>query len=402
MAPDGKGDAPVDQEEVSSTSASSTEELTSTAASTTTPPSPSLSPSTPTAETVAPSLERARAFLRDEAVRNESRARKAAFLAAKGFSSAQIDEVLDELETDPEVKTTTRQVPVSSGQPSTKEPSVTSSSTTSSSPLIVTYPEFIARPPQPPPLVTPAAFTATLYGSAAAASLIYGTARLVLAPMVGTLADARGQLQATTRDGLTRVVRALEAVVGADVETGKNNNRSGPDGGSVDGDGHSTTASDAPNASDASDSPDPITAAFSRDASVQTSPSTSRMTSRTTSHTASTALISSSSSISTSTQYAHLASMADQVKRLCDDWAGPDDVLAETQTALDMLRSDVDKLARPSFVFGADAAAGANNRYPGYVQTTRNEPDDEIRRAKENIRRVKGALLTTRTFPTAR
>jgi hypothetical protein len=122
-------------------------------------------------------------------------------------------------------------------------------------------------------------------------------------------------------------------------------------------------------------------------------------------------------------QAERLASLVESVRSLSQGWAAPADVLAEIQTTVDVFREDVDKLSRPpAFAYGGGGGGGAygtgvysygssvstngasssSNKYPGYVTTTRNEPDDEIRKAKENIRRVKGALLTARTFPTAR
>jgi hypothetical protein len=62
---------------------------------------------------------------------------------------------------------------------------------------------------------------------------------------------------------------------------------------------------------------------------------------------------------------------------------------------LDLLNDDLDKL---------DAAAHTTDFVGGsgfglYGAASKNEPDDEIRKAKENVRRVKGVLLSTRSFP---
>lgn len=341
----------------------------------------------------SPTLDRARAFLRDDAVKNEPRARKAAFLTTKGFSNDQIEAVLAEAdaETIREVKVKDKELKeVKANKELTSKEAVWESS--SSAPPIVTYPEFLARPPRPPPLVTPGGFLATLYASAAAASLVYGSARFVLAPMIESLTDARAQLQETTRDGLDKVVHALEEVVQLEDAPAKN-----PD---EDAAAHAATLATGTTADDVDGDDDVAPAVFSRDAAVQTSTATSGVVTPSSS--------SASASASASAPYANLAAMADSVRRLCDDWSGPDVVLGETQNALDGLRADVERLRhQPNYGYGAYGIYGVSDpssasKAPAYVSTTRNEPDDEIRRAKENIRRVKGALLTTRTFPTAR
>jgi hypothetical protein len=68
--------------------------------------------------------------------------------------------------------------------------------------------------------------------------------------------------------------------------------------------------------------------------------------------------------------------------------------VANTRTVIDVLRDELEVLTyppKPDFVGG----------YSLYGNANKNEPDDEIRRAKENIRRIKGVLLSTRNFPTS-
>ena len=65
-------------------------------------------------------------------------------------------------------------------------------------PPIVTYPEFLTQPSKPPPLMTMTTFLNTLCAFGGLSTLIYGTSKLVLAPMVDSLTDARLELHPDT------------------------------------------------------------------------------------------------------------------------------------------------------------------------------------------------------------
>lgn len=371
---------------------------------------------TPTSSTepLPPTLEQARVFLRDESVQRESRPRKAAFLASKGLTSPQIDQLL--AEEDEAAVTENAVAPLESSAAPVEQ--------ASSLPPIVTYPEFMARPPQPPPLVTPKVFLGALYGSAAVSSLLYATARLVLAPMVDALTESRAELHDTAAANLTRLLDQLETVVSEVPEAAK----AGASGAAA---RSSLAVASAPaedddaSTAETTDSYDDPTEVFHRDIGVQTSlpPSPTlapKVTMDSTVPSTSTSLAppaagSANEPSQSYYQAERLSNLVNSVRSLSQGWAGPSDVLSEIQTTVDVFREDVEKLSRPpAYAYGGGfgssiygygnsiATNGGSNKYPGYVTTTRNEPDDEIRKAKENIRRVKGALLTTRTFPTAR
>ncbi|CAK7230344.1 hypothetical protein SCUCBS95973_007540 [Sporothrix curviconia] len=366
------------------------------------------------AEPPVPTLDQARVFLRDESVQRESRPRKAAFLAGKGLTSAQIDQLL--AEEDGEASVAESAAPAVQGSNALAEQAP-------SRPPIVTYPEFMARPPRPPPLVTPNVFLGALYGSAAVSSLLYATARLVLAPMVDALTESRAELHDTAANNLTRLLDQLEKVVSEVPEAAK----AGPGGAAA----RSSLAAvsvpaddDDVSTAESTDSYDDPTEVFHRDIGIQTSlpPSPAlapkvTMDSTVPSLSASLAPPVASSAGEPSQSYfqaERLSNLVTSIRSLSQGWSGSGDVLSEIQTTVDVFREDVEKLLRPPayaygggmgsgiYGYGSSVSVAGSNKYPGYVTTTRNEPDDEIRKAKENIRRVKGALLTTRTFPTAR
>ena len=371
-----------------------------------TPSSSSASSSASSSPDSPPTLDQARAFLRDPVVLRETPARKAAFLAAKGLPGTDIDvllkEVLDEEE-----------------QPHAQESTaVAAPSAPATLPPIVTYPEFVANssPQPPPPLVTPQVLAAALYGTAATSSLLYAAAKLVLAPMVDALTEARSELHETAGSNLAVLTAKLERIVSVvppSLSLAAAEKREDVDEVAID------------DASSASSYDDP-TEVFHRDIGVQTSLPSSPALAPTVAMDSTvpnfaTGLSPASIPAPTASQLQadRLASLVESVRTLSQGWVGSTDLHAEIKTTVEVFREDVDKLSRPpAFTYGGGGSGGMYNygsaisgarssgtsgtKYPGYVTTTRNEPDDEIRKAKENIRRVKGALLSTRTFPTAR
>ncbi len=91
----------------------------------------------------------------------------------------------------------------------------------------------------------------------------------------------------------------------------------------------------------------------------------------------------------------HLARLTAAVKSLNEGLDDHTESLGDVQTVMDMLKQDLDKLS-------AAAATDFVGGFSLYGAAGKNEPDDEIKRAKENIRRVKGVLLSTRSFPASR
>jgi hypothetical protein len=227
-----------------------------------------------------------------------------------------------------------------------------------SHPPIITYPEFLTNPAKRPPLITPNGFLNTLYAFSGISALIYGASNLILVPMVESLTEARHELHATTVENLDRLLKGLEAAVSEVPAAAKKQNRLPADDESVE---------------------DP-SELFHRDMGIQTSLPSSP---------ASDTCFNESASMKQAKRIEDLVARLKDVRG--EDHTTQSREMAEVQAVLDVFKEEVDKLDRQGYVHSLTGAAGFG--------ATRNEPDDEIRRAKENIRRVKGVLLSARSFP---
>ncbi|KAK4122585.1 hypothetical protein N657DRAFT_681588 [Parathielavia appendiculata] len=317
-------------------------------------------------------LKQAKKFLHDAQVRNTPPERRAEFLKSKGLSESDIEGLLKEVTQDGR--------PESQVSNETKEERIEfPSARKEDRPPIVTYPEFLAKPPRSPPLVTVNGFLNTLYAFAGLSTLVYGTSRYVVKPMVNTLTEARVSLHDTAKQDLAKLVSKLETTV-SELPPPKPK------------DLRNLSADVERDESDAVSSYDDPTELFHRDIGVQTS------------------LPSSPSSPSspqsqqqqqqkenpTTHQTTRLASLVSSLRSLHEGLVDQAESLGDVQTVADLLRQDLDKLS------AASAATDFVGGFSLYGAAGKNEPDDEIKRAKENIRRVKGVLLSTRSFPGAR
>lgn len=330
-------------------------------------------------------LDHARKFLATEEVRNASREKKASFLKSKGLSDDAIEVLLAEQETTP---------PPSSQMPDEPEPVATKSEqvdepppqpaastatkpTTSTPPLvqampnmppIVTYPEFLTKPERPPPLITVSRLLNTLYAAAGLGAALYGTSKFVINPMVDTLASAREELAHETSENLAKLLTKLESVVSTIPPSPVKKTFDGSISGGDDG---------------ASDCSDP-TELFHRDIGTQTSspPSPKLSTSNP------------SSSNPSQVQGDRLAKLTSSLKAVAEGLVSQGEESTDINATIDALRGDLDKMTFP------DPSAGSYTSYGIYGSgAMRNEPDDEIKKARDGIRRLKGVLLSARSFP---
>ncbi|CAM1509369.1 Fc.00g031080.m01.CDS01 [Cosmosporella sp. VM-42] len=337
-------------------------------------------------------LEVARRFLEEDGVKDAPREKKVAFLKEKGIVDEEIvkllgeeetpvwadyvDEQTDETEEQPapsppinppaeaaikaptEVTTETS----SSPSPSTASSQTTTTTTTTASqslpqadrPPIVTYPEFLTKPTRPPPLVTTNGLLNTLYAFAGLSTLLYGSSKYIIAPMVETQTESRLDLQATTAAKLEAIVAKLEKTV-------------------------SEIPSTRHISDDVSEAEDP-SELFHRDMGTQTSP---LLTPAPTTKNAEPVA---------KKQAGQLESLTKKLGELKDGVRAQSEDMEDIKTLMDVFRDELDSL---TYAGQNDYLAG----YDVYGRSRKSEPEDEIKKAKDNIRRVKGVLLSTRNFP---
>ncbi|KAJ4402349.1 hypothetical protein N0V85_005326 [Neurospora sp. IMI 360204] len=365
----------------------------------------------PEAPKVSVSLEQARIFLQDAQVQKETTERKAAFLRSKGISQSDIDELLKEDWI--RAQSDMREIPITNESSSSASSKVAAAITTTTTlpktkeqhVPIITYPEFMAETHRAPPLITMNGVLNTVYAFSSIAALVYGANKYVVEPMVNQLTEARVDFHDNVKDNLDRLVEKLEQTV-SELPPGykASDGRAGryKDAYDDDDDDNMSTYEDP-------------TEMFHRDVGIQTSPPptpsvramslTSRpgtaMSARSLSEiyeAHSRAQSRAASAISernmnhTQKQQRRLAELVTSVKEINEGLTSECEDFDELRTTVDVFHGELEQLALQHYDF-----TGGFSLY-GY--TNRSEPNDEIKKAKENIRRVKGVLLTTRTFAT--
>ncbi|KAK1458972.1 hypothetical protein CMEL01_01971 [Colletotrichum melonis] len=348
------------------------------------------------------SLEVARKFLQDDEIKDAPREAKESFLKTKGISPEDIEQLLGSSASEPAQDTTqTEQLPPSSSQVTTASPApahTTPSQTPSPSPSpspsppqneisfprqtdqppVVTYPEFLTKPARPPPLVTANGILNTLYAFAGISTLLYGTSKYLVQPMVENLTEARYDLHETTSQNLAKIIEKLEGTV-SEIPAPKKSAAAGA------ADGANKDAAD----DDASSADDP-TEMFHRDIGTQTSiPSTPSLTTWGENKGSN----SDKDKSATDRQADKLTWFKNQAAWLKTTVVADADDVADLKSKMDVLKDDLVQLAYPS------PSDYAGNSYSLYGGPRKNEPEDEIKKARDNIRRVKGVLLSTRNFP---
>ena len=212
-------------------------------------------------------------------------------------------------------------------------------------------------------------FLNTVYAFTGISTLVYGTSKFVLEPMVAQLTEARGELHDTTKQDLTKLVSKLESTVSV-VPAYKSKE-------------HLTVHHGEDGNDDAVSQYDDPTELFHRDVGVQTSPIDFSFRS------------SPSPQAETATEYQNrrLSSLVSSLRDVHEGLEDQSDSYADVKTVLNVFNDDLDKMSAAHMT---DFVGG----YTLYGASGRNEPNDEIKNAKDNIRRIKGVLLSTRSFPT--
>lgn len=334
-------------------------------------------------------LELAKRFLEDDEVRDSSRETKAEFLKSKGIAEAEIQKLLDESDQHQQQQqnqqevTNTATVAVRKQDlfPSSVPPEPYALESKSDHPPIVTYPEFLTKPAKPPPLITASGLLNSLGVIAGLSTLVYGATKYIVSPMVDTLTEARVDFHENANKNLSQLVEKLEHSVSEIPVTYHTSSKTNKPADTSDKD------------DDASSYDDP-TELFHRDVGVQTSPPASptqlpyNYYNNNSNNSPSQKL---TSAETTQYQADRLARISLAARNLATEMISQAEDFIETKNVLDKFSGDLHALTYPPESFGI----GSNYMYG----TTRNEPDDEIKKAKMNIRSVKGVLLSTRSFP---
>ncbi|KAI1139799.1 peroxisomal membrane anchor protein conserved region-domain-containing protein [Hypoxylon sp. FL0543] len=331
------------------------------------------------ADATATTLEQARLFLRDETVRDSSVENKTEFLRSKGLDDTQIQKLLEEVERDAQAS---NPPPTANGSTSEDgdlgraseanknvETIAPAASSTSDAAPIITYPEFLTTSPKPPPLMTPSRLANILAVSGSIWTVLYGTARYVVNPMVETLNDSRADYYAHVSEKLEQLVEKLEdAVSEVPYKNGKLLRSKQEE--SVYGDDESTFS-------------DP-TELFHRDIGTQTSPLMLAEDARS----------GSPADKPIDAQARRLSALRASLREMNDMHIHRAENAAELNGLLREVRDEVDKL-------GAPPLADFSSFHGGLSYGRSSEPNDEVKKTKDAIRSVKGMFLSARSFPTA-
>ncbi|PHH77817.1 hypothetical protein CDD82_3351 [Ophiocordyceps australis] len=320
----------------------------------------------PHADDSQPQLDLARRFLDDPDVKAASRDSKVAFLKSKGISNDHVQKLLVN-EPPHAAETPTGKTTTSSDMQTSQTPSASSSHSSSvvdssARPPVVTYPEFLAKPQRPPPLVTSSAIISTLYALVGLSTLLYGTSKYAIGPMVEALTDARTHLYATTSEKLRLIVSKLESTVSVLPLTQQPVVTSDHD----------------------SDDDDPYEM-FHRDVGTQTCAFAANSATQSMLPDNQAAYMRQGDRLATATKT--LSSLKDQLRAQSEG-------LEDTRSLLDVFRDELDGM---TYSGQTHIVSGFNL----YGAPSKSEPDDEIRKVRDSIRRVKGVLLSTRNFPTS-
>lgn len=355
-----------------------------------------------TADSSTATLEQARIFLQDESVRESSREKKVEFLKSKGLGEADIHTLLDETdarETAAAAAATTtttttattgdmqnitkaesRSVPVHESPTALANPGIKTDQ-----PPIITYPEFLTKPAKPPPLITASGLVNSLGIVAGLSTFVYGATKYLVSPMVDSLTEARVDFHENANKNLSQLVEKLEHAVSEIPESYHTAGKKA----ALATNAHAVTEYTDAADDDASSYDDP-SELFHRDVGVQTSPPpTPGGLSYAADGTAG-AADKHSSAVATQQQADKLGRLITSIRDLSIDLASQADGFGETKNVLDDFGRDLHALTYPPESFGVGS---------GYLYgTARNEPEDEIKKVKSNIRSVKGVLLSTRSF----
>lgn len=319
--------------------------------------------------------EQASKFLKDPSIRDAPQDRKAAFLEMKGLSKDEVEKLLGaELEQDTSSKL------LKEGEEAWSKTSPSNSKPQSCDfPPIVTYPEFLTQTSKPPPLITARHILNTAYITGGLASTIYGFSKYIIAPMAGTLAEARHDFASHTQTQINHLNSRLSSIVSTDPPTALKQT--------------TMTSKPADPADDVSEADSDPTELYNRDYGTQTSPHLSHRPSTASSTTDSSDPEASSTVAGHESQLKILTSHLRELEAASSN----DSVSTDSfRTQLQDLTTYLNEMIYQNQCYGPMGMYGV----PNYgVPKTKDGKDDQIEALKAEIRGVKGVLLSARNFP---
>jgi Pex14 N-terminal domain len=373
-------------------------------------------------------IEQAKTFLQEFSVRDAPREKKVAFLEKKGLQGDEIQKLLDTASSKPAsfnvqdsgIKTIHDSSPVSTSTiPDTTQSSTSASTSkpkpssqpTHDIPPIITYPEFLLHPTKPPPLITIQRLTYALYTLAGISALTYGASKHLVQPMLQSLTSARHDLSNTALHNLEKLNEKLEGSVSHIPSL--SNSILLKQGGR---DRHLDNDDDGSDVESVDSDP---TELFHRDIATQTSP---QPTPRPSSSSSSSYSLSTSSpshhsppqTDAITTQSARLTTLTHSLSSLLatdsPSSSSSSNPLLESistcQSYLDKLAFSMNSYNDYNLLYGSpntntNTTTNKGNK-DGRTKRSEIEEEDEAIKFRQEIRAVKGALLSVRSFPVGR
>ncbi|KAK8165695.1 peroxisomal membrane anchor protein conserved region-domain-containing protein [Phyllosticta citrichinensis] len=321
-------------------------------------------------------LEHAKLFLKDATIRDAPAERKRQFLQSKGVNDEDINELLGNSK-DQEAGSAaitakeSPQEPAKGTSKSIQSLQTTSQTTSREVPPIVMYPEFLAQPTSPPPLITASRIFNVATALAGFGAVTYGVSNYLVQPMTEALTDARRDFASNTQENLDKLNTKLESMVST-LPTGPKKPVADLD----------KEYSDIESASDP-------TELYHRDIGVQTSPSLSRRASHSSESSRSSAELTTSQKQEENVE--KLSGYAQDFNNLMDSNMKSEEAVA---SQLGELRTYLTEMAYSSPYYSGDM-------YSSRFGSTKRPEDDAIEAFKADIRSVKGVFLSAKNFPSS-
>ena len=319
-------------------------------------------------------LDQVRAFLDEPGVKDEALGKKRAFLESKGISTKVINQSLESSDNalkPTDFDTFRQQHSTSQNRPSVRQPQA------STAPPIITYPEFLTEAHKPPPLVTPSRVLNATYFAGGLATLVYGASKYIINPKIDSLTESRHDFASHSQSKVDEFNDRLSKIVSRVPAPAKDTER--------------VPQIEISEVDSITSDP---TELFHRDMGTQTSPLPSR-------HSSETSLSTDDSERPGETRdpvnrqtraldiiYSHLSELAEGASRTAD-------ANKQREESVDNLRHYLDTLLY---------ASSGINVWTNTEEVNAAKPaakKDPIEELKQEIRGVKGVLLSAKRFPSA-